>query len=75
VVKSVKSVMAVGNSCYGMGNTIEEAKRNMKREDKNTPLRALVFFDCERKDIKITCGVDLHYQYPLTSTAMRLVIS
>jgi hypothetical protein len=74
-MKNVKYVIAVGANSWGGGKTIDEATKNLKKQDgriKKEHMRAFWFFDCERSEISIQCGVDLMLGWPETATVMRL---
>lgn len=76
--KNIEYVIAISSGAYGNswggGKTIEEAKRNLRKEDRTGKLRALLFFDCPREKITIQTAVDLHYSFPIDATCMRIEV-
>jgi len=71
----VQTVVAVGGSSYGVGSTIKEANRNMKRQDRGDTVRAYRFYSCERSALTFTCGVDLQINFPADAQCARLVVN
>jgi hypothetical protein len=70
----VKAVVAIGGSAYGVGATIKEAERNLKREDRTARVRAYRFFSCERSALQFECGVDLNIIWPAAAQCARLEV-
>lgn len=71
---AVKTVVAIGPDCYGVGLTIEEATKNMKRENSKAVLRALRFYECERDQLTFECGVGLTILAPKGTRVARLEV-
>lgn len=71
----IQTVVAVGGSAYGVGATIKEAERNLRREDRSAKVRALRFYSCERKELTFMCGVDLQILAPADAQCARMEVT
>lgn len=71
----VKAVVAVGGNAYGVGASIKEAERNLKREDPKGKVRAYRFYSCERDLLSFSCGVDLTINTPADAQCARLEVA
>jgi hypothetical protein len=73
----VKTVVAVSRKygAWGRGTTVAEAERFMRKEgDRRAKADVFYFFDCERDQVKIECGVDFSVWWPKGVTAMRMEV-
>lgn len=70
----IQTVVAVGGSSYGVGSTIKEATRNMRRQDRGDKVRAFRFYSCAREALTFECGVDLTILAPADATCARLAV-
>jgi hypothetical protein len=70
----VKAVVAIGGSAYGVGTTLKEAERNLKRQDRTTRVRAYRFYSCERSALQFECGVDLTILAPKDAHCARMEV-
>jgi hypothetical protein len=70
----VKSVVAVGTCAYGVGTTLKEAERNLKREDRTARVRAYRLYSCERSALRFECGVSLTIFAPPDAACARLEV-
>ena len=70
----VKSVVAIGGCAYGVGATLKEAERNLKRESRTARVRAYRLYSCERSELQFECGVDLTILAPAAAQCARLEV-
>lgn len=71
----VKSVVAVSGCAYGVGATIKEAERNLRREDRGARVRAYRLYSCERAALHFECGVGLTIKAPADAQCARLEVT
>ena len=67
-----KSVVAVGGCAYGVGTSIKEAERNLKREHRGAKVLAYRFYSCERAALRFECGVGLTIFAPPDAQCARI---
>jgi hypothetical protein len=71
---NIKTVVAVGASAYGVGKSIKEAERNLRRHESKAKVRAYRFYECEASELKFECGVDLNIYAPRLTCCARLEV-
>ncbi len=71
----VKTIVAVSGCAYGVGTSLKEADRNLKREDPKGKVRAYRFYSCERDVMSFSCGVDLTINTPADAKCARLEVT
>lgn len=71
----VKTVVAVSGCAFGVGTSVKEAERNLKRHDPKGKVRALRLYSCERGELRFECGVDLQILAPAAAHCARIEVT